>query len=340
MNLGSNLTSVLGGSSALLAHRRAFTASYPNRIIRALVLACMLVLVVFATLWALKPRYDEDVITVEPPEVTARLIEAELLPEPPPALDAAAPEQILVNQIPDPPATETQTVTEALPPARPERTPKVDPDAGRAGRARAVAATAKLASATAALDGALDGLKSSLQSATGDYRPTRNPRTRRVQGGRSDREVDAVAAGFGGSGAGADLKGSVVQGSKVAIGTIAPSGGAPGKPAGSSAPRSGSGPGIYRSNASLLAVIQRYAAGIQYCYGVELKKDPALKGKLVVAMTVAASGAVTEATIVQNTVGSQRLAECALSQIREWRFPAIPEGVTTFQTPFVFTPPS
>ena len=39
----------------------------------------------------------------------------------------------------------------------------------------------------------------------------------------------------------------------------------------------GRGPGVYRSNASLLAVIQRYAAGIQYCYGNELKRDPALQ---------------------------------------------------------------
>jgi TonB family protein len=61
---------------------------------------------------------------------------------------------------------------------------------------------------------------------------------------------------------------------------------------------------------------------------------------LVVALTVAASGDVLEATVVQNTVGSSRLAECALSQIRDWKFAAIPEGLTTFQAPFVFTPPS
>jgi len=103
---------------------------------------------------------------------------------------------------------------------------------------------------------------------------------------------------------------------------------------------SGAGPGVYRSNASLLAVIQRYAAGIQFCYGNELKRDPSLRGKLVVAITVSASGEVTEANVVQNTTGSQRLASCALSQIRDWRFPAVPVGATTFQAPFVFTPPN
>jgi len=92
---------------------------------------------------------------------------------------------------------------------------------------------------------------------------------------------------------------------------------------------------VYRSNASLLAVVQRYAPGIQYCYGNELKHDPSLRGKLVVALTVAASGEVTHANIVQNSTGSSRLAACALDQIRDWRFPAIATGSTTFQAPFV-----
>jgi periplasmic protein TonB len=102
----------------------------------------------------------------------------------------------------------------------------------------------------------------------------------------------------------------------------------------------GSAPGVYRSNASLLATIQKYTAGIQYCYGNELKRDPSLSGKLVVALTVSASGQVVQATIVENTLRAPQLAACALSQIRDWKFPPIPVGVTTFQTPFVFTPPS
>jgi TonB family protein len=58
------------------------------------------------------------------------------------------------------------------------------------------------------------------------------------------------------------------------------------------------------------------------------------------ALTVAASGEVTHASVVQNTTGSSRLAACALAQVRDWRFPAISGGATSFQAPFVFTPPS
>lgn len=58
------------------------------------------------------------------------------------------------------------------------------------------------------------------------------------------------------------------------------------------------------------------------------------------ALTVAASGGVTEVVVLQNSLGVASLSSCALSQIREWKFPEIPTGVTTFQVPFVFTPPN
>jgi TonB family protein len=134
-----------------------------------------------------------------------------------------------------------------------------------------------------------------------------------------------------GPGSGGGTGGGTGGGIGNGVGNGAGAGGRRGGPA---------GPGVYRSNASLLAVIQKYAAGIQYCYGNQLKHDSTLRGKLVVALTVAASGEVLQATVVQNTVGSQALADCALSQIREWRFPPVPEGVTAFQAPFVFTPPN
>ncbi|MGH7724832.1 MAG: TonB family protein, partial [Candidatus Eiseniibacteriota bacterium] len=86
-------------------------------------------------------------------------------------------------------------------------------------------------------------------------------------------------------------------------------------------------------------VIQKYAGGIHYCYANELKHDEHLSGKLVVTLTVAASGEVTAVSVAENTIGSSRLVSCATSQIRAWKFPSIPYGVTTFQCPFVFTPP-
>jgi TonB family protein len=96
----------------------------------------------------------------------------------------------------------------------------------------------------------------------------------------------------------------------------------------------------YRSNESLLAVVRRYAAGIQFCYDNELRRKPGLRGKLVVSMVVLANGTVSEATIVEDTLNSPAVRECALAQIRGWQFPAIASGTTSFKTPFIFTPPN
>jgi TonB family protein len=147
----------------------------------------------------------------------------------------------------------------------------------------------------------------------------------------------AGAGGSGGGGAGGSGGGGEGGGS----GGSGPGGGSGGGGggAGGGGGGSGTGSGAYRSNASLLAVVQRYASGIHYCYSNELKRDPGLRGKVVFALTVAASGEVTKATVVENTLGATGLSECALSQIRQWKFGAIPTGVTVFQVPFVFTPP-
>jgi TonB family protein len=226
--------------------------------------------------------------------------------------------------------------------------PRTEVSAGTAGRARAEREVAA-ASGGGALERSLEGLGASLGAldagpATAGGGRGRGTRTLAAadEGGR----MGPLAAGGSGSGAGADLGGSGVTGSRVAIGDIASGdddggagGGGTGGGAGNGSDGSARAPGAYRSNASLLAVIQRHAAGIQYCYGNELKRDPSLRGKLVVALTVEASGAVSEAVTVHDSVGSSRLTSCALAQIREWRFPAIPRGVTTFQVPFVFTPP-
>ncbi|HKQ59106.1 MAG TPA: AgmX/PglI C-terminal domain-containing protein, partial [Candidatus Eisenbacteria bacterium] len=156
--------------------------------------------------------------------------------------------------------------------------------------------------------------------------------------GRSDGQLGAVGDGLAGSGSSADI-GTRVEGSTVSIGSLAAALPAEEHSGAEGGVGTGSRPGVYRTNASLLAVIQKYAAGIQYCYESELKRDQTLRGKLVVALTVTAAGDVSEASVVQNTVGSARLASCALSQIRGWKFPPINGGLTTFQAPFVFTPP-
>ncbi len=161
------------------------------------------------------------------------------------------------------------------------------------------------------------------------------------------------SGGAGGTGSGDGVGGGSGGGSGGGIGTGVGDGIGTGSGGGAG---SGSGGGIgggvgsgrgsgtpatndYRSNESLLSVVRRYAPGIQFCYDNELKKNPGLRGKLVVSITVLASGAVSEAIVVENSLRSPAVTDCVLSQMRGWRFPAIPRGNTSFKTPFVFTPP-
>jgi TonB family protein len=327
-----------------LVWRKSRFGTNAERTARALIIASvvyLLILMIGALVMPLRRQAETRVVELAEPD---RVLLEEPVIEPPPLPAAAtemALEQMAVRQVADPPRAEgLVNEPETLPTPLREREKVVDPDAGKEGRRRAEAATAQLAGATAALDGALGDLSSSLRDAkSGTPEPSRRRRARRVGGGRDEGALAGYDAGSPATGA-ADLDNTGVAGSIIAIGSLAPAKSEGGGGLESTESRSGSAPGVYRSNASLLAVIQRYAAGIQFCYETELNRQPGLRGKLVVALAVAPSGEVTEANVVQNTLGSSRIASCALAQIRQWKFPPISGGVTTFQTPFVFTPPN
>jgi outer membrane biosynthesis protein TonB len=251
-------------------------------------------------------------------------------------------------RLPEPAVMETppEPVSQVKPPPR-RRTskPKVSQDKGFQGRQKAQKeVTQNLAQVTGSLDQVLDNLSKSLPASDKSASDTgkRKPRRRRgVRSGRSSQQISSVqdVAGV----ASPDLSRSAIQSEGISIDAISDLtiqdavGDVP-------AARSGDGRGgaqasPYRSNESLLAVVRRYAPGIQFCYDNELKKNPNLRGKLVVSITVLASGKVSEALVVEDSLGSPGVTNCVLSQIRGWQLPAISHGVTRFKTPFVFTPP-
>jgi TonB family protein len=316
-----------------IARRQASFWRNRSRVSRAAMIASVVFLLLFGAAFYLAPMLRKELVVVTmPPE--RQIV---MLPEPaPPLRPAEKLQQVDVHTVADVPLRLPDHFS--LPAPKLTHEPAPDNEAARRGKLRAQQVTAELASTTGQLDRALRDLQASLKGAQGEYAPTAHSRGRSVAGGRGDAELPSVGNGAASAGS-ADL-GSKVQGDRVAIGSLAPAQPLDAAMSEDGTPPAGSAPGVYRTNASLLAVIRRYAAGIQYCYDSELKRDPLLRGKLVVAITVAPSGAVTEARVVQNTVGSAALTACALAQIKDWRFPAIPTGVTTFQTPFVFTPPN
>jgi TonB family protein len=193
----------------------------------------------------------------------------------------------------------------------------------------------------------MESVSKSLPASTKAADTETAPRRRRaVRSGRSGTQIASV--GGASNLASPDMSGSAIEGKGISIAAITDlavdGGGGSGDdfaaPGGGGSGEAGSSRNDYRSNESLLAVVRRYAPGIQFCYDNELKRNPGLRGKLVVSITVLANGAVSEAEIVDDRLGSPSVTQCVLAQIKGWRFPAIPSGTTSFKTPFVFTPPN
>jgi outer membrane biosynthesis protein TonB len=82
--------------------------------------------------------------------------------------------------------------------------------------------------------------------------------------------------------------------------------------------------------------IRRKKRAFQSCYERELKRNPSLKGKLVLEVTVGGNGRVNDVSVDSNGLNNQ-VANCIKSKMRSIRFPK-PEGgeEATFTYPFIF----
>jgi Ca-activated chloride channel family protein len=84
---------------------------------------------------------------------------------------------------------------------------------------------------------------------------------------------------------------------------------------------------------------------IRECYDVELQKDHALAGRLVLSLMVDTNGRVVDARIGESTLAGDAVGRCVVDAARGWTFPvANGGGVTQINYPFTFTssppPPS
>lgn len=89
---------------------------------------------------------------------------------------------------------------------------------------------------------------------------------------------------------------------------------------------------------SLGRYIRMRLKSVQACYEKELKRNPSLKGKIVVRFVIQTTGRVSEVSIDQNTMGDQAVASCIVNTVRRWSFPVKPEEDAPVSFPFVFSP--
>lgn len=69
---------------------------------------------------------------------------------------------------------------------------------------------------------------------------------------------------------------------------------------------------------AVAAVVKSHNAAIQYCYQRELKRNPNLRGKVVVRFIINPAGHVIEAKIVSSTLNNRRVEQCILNRILRW----------------------
>lgn len=94
----------------------------------------------------------------------------------------------------------------------------------------------------------------------------------------------------------------------------------------------------YRSPEAIRQILLGHVPAIRYCYERELKRDPELKGKLSVRITVSAEGHVTAAEVISSSLNT-RVDRCILARIRLWKdFKPIErtEGSITFRQVYTF----
>ena len=211
---------------------------------------------------------------------------------------------------------------------------------GEKGRAAGARVARELASTRAGIDNVLSSVSGSLPASTGksgDGGGRRVDDRYAVTGGRGDGKLPSSdgelrGTGLGAVGAGAGAGGGTGSGRGVRRAGVAL--------ADQGVESSGDGLGLSgRDSRSLMAVVQRYVAGIKFCYDNALKKNPGLAGKITLQMDITAAGAVTNLDPLDDSMGNAALQRCIVSQVEGWKFPAIPAGTVRFTLPLVFSPP-
>lgn len=84
-------------------------------------------------------------------------------------------------------------------------------------------------------------------------------------------------------------------------------------------------------------VIKQHQNEIKYCFEVELQKNPALAGKVAVNFIIEGTGAVSEASVTETSLGNANTEQCMLTKIKRWKFPQpVGGGIVTVNFPWIF----
>ena len=287
-----------------------------ERRLRRIVGAALGLLIAFGVIIPLLPERAKD--SVPPPAVPERIVEFILeqpKPKPLPKVEPP-PAPVEVPRVERPRETPVETVREV---------PKPDPR-------RKAASTGLLALADQLqelrdLDVKNPSNAEPLNAGSGNKtRVDRALLTSNTGQGSGGITVGAASRGFGGGTTG--LKG---------IKTAEVSGGPATAPA-SEARRTGSSAKAARTREEIELVFDRNKSAIYAIYSRALRDNPALQGKVVLEVTIAPSGEVTDCRVVSSELGDPDLERKLVARVKMFRFEDKDVATMTTTKPIEFFP--
>ena len=93
-----------------------------------------------------------------------------------------------------------------------------------------------------------------------------------------------------------------------------------------------------RSQSDIKKVMRRRLGGIKRCYEKRLKRNPDLRGKVVIRFVIHQGGKIIEVEVVENTTGDPELAACIRARVAAIRFGSTDGGETVVVYPFILAP--
>lgn len=256
---------------------------------------------------------------------------------PPPALPAEVVKLILEPPPPPPPKPEVKKPEPPKPEAKPEPKPVPPPKpVDRQAEARKKAEKSGLLAMKDQLEDLREALEPTEMSSApmigrveGPSRAERSLVTAHTGVGSGGINTGKLSSGFG-SGPG-NLKGH-------AAGTAVPSFADKIGADQAQASRSGAGGKASRSREEIEIVFDRNKSAIYSLYSRALREQPELQGKVVVQLTIAPSGEITDCRIVSTELNDSELERKLVARIRMFRFEAKDVEAMTTTKPIEFFP--
>ncbi len=256
---------------------------------------------------------------------------------PPPALPEEVVRLVLEPPPPPPPKPEVKKPEPPKPEAKPEPKPVPPPKpVDRQAEARKKAEKSGLLAMKDELEDLREALEPTDMSSApmigrveGPSRAERSLVTARTGVGSGGINTGKLSSGFG-SGPG-NLKGH-------AAGTAVPSFADKIGADQAQASRSGAGGKASRSREEIEIVFDRNKSAIYSLYSRALREQPELQGKVVVQLTIAPSGEITDCRIVSTELNDAELERKLVARIRMFRFEAKDVEAMTTTKPIEFFP--